>query len=293
MSYPYVQSYTDLGVRRGPILGFVVHMAEGGGTVGYLSRANPNGVSVHYVIERTGRIVQMLRETHMHSSIRTSDIRRTDDPDGFYGRTAAVGVLGEWADTRKSLGPNHATIAVEVEGFAKDGPSPDAAAALVRLAQDLHGRYKIGNLGHRDFADYKACPGKHIDWDSIGGHGPQEEPDLAGLSIVDQRRAEGFVSFKEDGHAYVQVADREYFFLPAASSRKPVVGFGRLKEPLDNNPGDRSTVWIVGGVTVPPTEQAIALAVDVDDTEAIITDDAVAAELERAAVRAHDAVLKE
>ena len=89
MTYPFVPSFHDYGPAKGPRLAFLVHMAEGGGTVGYLSKRNPNGVSVHYVIERSGRIVQMLSERHMHTSIRPTAIRTTDDPDGFYGASAA------------------------------------------------------------------------------------------------------------------------------------------------------------------------------------------------------------
>lgn len=174
MAYLRVPSATDLGPAKGPRLAMVWHMAEGGGTVGYLSRPNPNGVSVHFVIEYSGRIVQMLDLDHMHSSIRTSDIRTTDDPDGFYGATAARAVMGEWADTRKTLGPNHASIGVEMEGFADSGPRSAQIVAMGDLYDDMVHRYPgIRSLGHRDFADYKACPGKHIPWTMVGGHGAE------------------------------------------------------------------------------------------------------------------------
>ena len=47
MSYPYVAAFYDYGLRIRPVMAFVVHMAEGGGTVGYLSRTQTNRVSVH------------------------------------------------------------------------------------------------------------------------------------------------------------------------------------------------------------------------------------------------------
>lgn len=176
MSYPFVTSYHDAGIARGPRLGFTWHMAEGGGTVGYLHHANPNGVSVHYVIEGSGAIVQMLLETHMHTSIRIRypdgrpALRRDTDADGFYGALAAQAVLGNWAYVDHTLGPNHATIACELEGFAAEGPNDAQVAAMILLAADVRSRYPtIRNLGHRDH-NIKACPGRHIPWSSIGGH---------------------------------------------------------------------------------------------------------------------------
>lgn len=175
MTYPFVQSAVDLGPARGPRLALVVHMAEGGGTVGYLSRANPNGVSVHFVVERSGRTVQMLDLARIHSSLRSSAIRTTDDPDGLYGVTAARAVMGKWADTRASLGPNHASIGLEIEGFARDGPNAAQGAALAALFADLAVKSPgIRALAHRDFASYKACPGKLIRWQDLGGHGPRQ-----------------------------------------------------------------------------------------------------------------------
>lgn len=182
MAYPFVSSYHDAGPAHGPRLAVVWHMAEGGGTVGYLHRENPNGVSVHYVIEYSGRVVQMLREDHMHTSINPALIRRTDDPNGFYGATVARDVLRSWWRN-----PNHATIGVEIEGFAKGGPNHWQHAAMAGLARDIQSRHpRIGNLGHRDFASYKACPGRAIDWPSLGGHGSVTEDVMEGLTLVQE-----------------------------------------------------------------------------------------------------------
>ena len=172
MAYPFVQAFYDYGHRTGPTLAFAIHMAEGGGTVGFLSRESVRGVSVHYVIERSGRIVQMLREDRASGSINPNDIRTTDGP-APYGATVRKQVMGSW-----DRNPNQAILSVEIEGFAKDGPNADQNAALRRLVADIRTRYpRIGLLGHRDWADYKACPGAKIPWDALGGHGPYQGDD--------------------------------------------------------------------------------------------------------------------
>lgn len=173
--YPWVHAASDYGIAKGPRAGITWHMAEGGGTVGYLSRPNPNNVSVHFVVERSGRVVQMLDLIHANGSINPTLVRKDDDRPYVwqgvritYGRTAAKTVLGRWADD-----PNSATIGVEVEGYAKDGPNLAQMTAMERLYADMARRFDdIRSLAHRDFANYKACPGKLIPWDRLGGHGP-------------------------------------------------------------------------------------------------------------------------
>jgi N-acetylmuramoyl-L-alanine amidase-like protein len=166
VTYAFVAAYHDYGIRKGPVKAFVVHMAEGGGTVGYLSRDAARGVSVHYVIEYSGRIVQMLLETHASGSIDPTKLRTTEGPEP-YGATVRRQVMGEWDSN-----PNAAVISLEMEGFAAAGPNDEQRAALLRLVSDVRSRYPaMGLLGHRDFADYKACPGGKIPWTILGGHG--------------------------------------------------------------------------------------------------------------------------
>lgn len=188
MSYPFVRAYVRLGNLRVTPKAFVIHMAEGGGTVGYLSRENPNSVSVHYVIERTGRIVQMLREYEASGSINPRDIRQTDDepftdPTGAkvtYGVTAARAALGAYA-----YNPNVAVLSCEVEGYAKDGPNSLQNAALRSLIDDIRTRHpQISLLAHRDFADYKACPGKLIRWGELGRGDMEADPMIVGGGLV-------------------------------------------------------------------------------------------------------------
>lgn len=185
MTYRFVAARYSYGAGLEP-RALLIHMAEGGGTVGYLARNPARGVSVHFVIERDGDIVQMLPLDIRSGSVNPRSIRgllrfvQPDDPsyvgyDGevvTFGATAAKAVLGSgWRD------PNRYCISVEVEGFAKDGPNGAQRAALRRLYLDVRRELPMlrGALGHRDFAAYKACPGKFVNWRSMGGHGRWKE----------------------------------------------------------------------------------------------------------------------
>lgn len=176
MSYPFVAAPDHWARGGAPIRAIVIHMAEGGGTVSWLTR--PDGNSSHYVVEYSGRVVQMVREDRAAGSINPTLIREDDDPPydfgGVtvrYGATAARKALGAW-----SQDPNAAVIAIETEGFAKSGPNIDQRRALSRLVDDIRGRHgPLHALGHRDFQRYKACPGHLIPWVDYGGHGAPED----------------------------------------------------------------------------------------------------------------------
>jgi hypothetical protein len=156
----------------GDIKAVTIHMAEGGGTASWLSRLDGN--SSHYVVEYTGAIVQMVRERNWAGSINPRDIRTTNDSpfviDGEtvrYGRAAQLTAVGITA----AKDPNRYVIAIEVEGFAKSGPNEKQRASLKALVNDIRlRRGPLPCLGHRDWQDYKACPGKLIHWGDYGGH---------------------------------------------------------------------------------------------------------------------------
>lgn len=250
MAYTFVPSFYDYGPRNVNIrpLTINVHMAEGGGTVGYLAKDNPNKVAVHYVIEYGGRIVQMLHESHVNGSINPRDIRVTDDPPYTfrgevirYGATAAKRALGEWWDD-----PNRATIGIEIEGFAKDGPNATQAGALKRLVTDIRTRQPGAPLlGHRDFADYKACPGKRIDWGALGGHGTGENgDDFMGLEggPVEPGKGIGSVTIKE-GRGLVNLRTGKPQ-VPANAERSSF-GRWRLAEPYGGEGIGRQMGYLV------------------------------------------------
>ena len=154
----------------------VIHMAQGGGTVSWLTHPSGN-VSATFVIEYSGRIVQMVKDGDAsHSLHRSIDDDTNDAPDfGIFSPEAAKAVLGDgWSN------PNAYMFSVELEGFAADGPKPVQEAALKVLVADLRARFPSirGLLGHRDFQDYKPCPGALIPWEDLGGHGLFVEEDV-------------------------------------------------------------------------------------------------------------------
>ena len=171
-TYPYVQAryFTRGGLVEARAI--LWHMAEGGGTVSYLTHPRLN-VSAHFVIEYSGRIVRMVPwDAASHSAHVAIDADDNDASDcgGLYSDRVARAVLGPsgWANV------NAYVVAVEVEGFRRDGPNLAQAHAIETLGYDLRVRYPSlrGNLGHRDVQDYKSCPGCRFPWSRIGGHGP-------------------------------------------------------------------------------------------------------------------------
>ena len=85
-----------------PIRAITIHMAEGGGTVSWLTRNDGN--SSHYVVEYDGEVVQMVAEGRAAGSMNPKLTRTTDDA-AFdylgsrcrYGRTALNICLGAYA----------------------------------------------------------------------------------------------------------------------------------------------------------------------------------------------------
>jgi len=184
----------DYGSRRGyPTRAVVYHMAEGTGVARYLSTGSiARGVSVHYTVEsgngfRDGEIVRILAEDRISGSIDPDTIRRTDDPNRFYGVRHNRHALGKWWDN-----PNVAVISVEVAGRAKDGPSAKQIRAMVRLFEDVDRRYgRVIPLGHRDFQQVKPCPGQGAAirraFREMGGHGRDFDASAPGRRYVSTR----------------------------------------------------------------------------------------------------------
>lgn len=174
MSYPFVAAkyYTPGGMVEPRAI--AIHFAEGGGTVSWLTHPT-NDNSSHFVIEYSGRVVQMVRDADASHSLHVD--RPSGPPSagdfGTYSLDAAKACLGAGiAD------PCAYIFAVEIEGYAATAPNAAQATSLGALVHDLRARHRSlrGLLGHRDFQNYKVCPGGKIPWALIGGHGLFAKP---------------------------------------------------------------------------------------------------------------------
>jgi hypothetical protein len=250
----FVQSRIDVGKAKGPRLALMYHMAEGANTVNFLSlpitkKRNPRKVSVHGVIQKDGTFVQMLDYSHMHTSLNPK-VKSTNKK--FFGVNHLNAVLGKFAAvaTKPNLGPNHATLAVEIEGFAAAGPNPAQVKTAIAWGLEMRERFPTirGALGHADQTNTKKCPGttpamQEI-FEGVGGHGLWEGPMLA-FKILENEEGAGCVTVKGDGHSAIVLATGKLFGL-ANGIRKRSYAKIRLDKPFDKAPGDRRTGYLIG-----------------------------------------------
>lgn len=221
--------------RQGaPILGAVIHMAEGGGTDTWLTRIDGN--SSHYVIKYSGKLVQLVPESKAAGSMNPR-LTRTGNDKAFtqagvsiqYGRAALDAVLGAYAP----IYVNRAVIAIEIEGFASDGLNAAQTVTLVSLIKDIRNRRgPVGLLGHRDQQDYKACPGKFIPWNLLGGHGPAAtEDDMPPIDVTPAGTIYAYI---------IRVATKVGTYGPAAGDR------GSIGPKADGSPWVGNALGVYG-----------------------------------------------
>lgn len=159
---PYWQApkYTPSGIREIRAVGW--HMAEGGGTDTWLTRKDgrQGNNSCHIVVKYDGSIRQLVEFDDAAWSLHNSIDADTNDASDF-------GIF-DFKYVRAALGsgypdPNRYIIAIEVEGFFDSGPNTAQKRTIRLLAAFLEGQYpKAVHLGHRDFQDYKPCPGRYL-----------------------------------------------------------------------------------------------------------------------------------
>lgn len=182
MSYPFVQAkwFTPGGMKEPRAI--VLHMAEGGGTVDWLTHP-PNDNSSHFVVEYSGRVVQMVRDGDADHSLHWDTANWSASTcGGTFASAVARRLLGDGVDD-----PNAHLFAVECEGTAAAGPNDKQRVSLRALIADLVNRHPTlrGLLGHRDFQGYKACPGCHV-FDTFK-HGEWEMAQLP-ITVEDDRK---------------------------------------------------------------------------------------------------------
>ena len=168
--YRFRQATHDFGRRAKNVRAIVFHMAEGINADSYLSGGNIlRKVSAHFVIRGNGEVIQMLDLRNISGSLNPRDVRGTTDKNGHYGAkfTRFMGSLIHQGFV------NHMTWSVEMDGKANAswtyggrryaaGPNAAQTASAIELVKNLRqfaGSAKVGVCGHRDFADYKWCPG--------------------------------------------------------------------------------------------------------------------------------------
>jgi hypothetical protein len=156
---PFKQApkYTPGGMRE--VRAAAWHFAQGGGTDTWLTRLDgaQGNNSCHIVIKYDGSIRQIVEFDDASWSLHISwDADSNDAPDyNIFALRYVKEALGAgWSD------PNRYIVAIEIEGFFQTGANAAQRRTIVALARFLEANYpKLVHLGHRDFQDYKPCPG--------------------------------------------------------------------------------------------------------------------------------------
>lgn len=174
--------FTAGGIRE--VRGIAWHFAEGGGTDIWLCRKDgkQGRNSSHLVLKYDGTLRQIVSLEDASWSLH---VDRPFGPPGIgdYGIFTLDAVRAAGIST---VYPLPWIIAIEIEGFAKDGPNAAQRYTIARLATYLERLFpKAVHLGHRDFQNYKPCPGGRL-FGTLLPHArrltatpPQTETDMA------------------------------------------------------------------------------------------------------------------
>ena len=229
----------------------VWHFAQGGATDTWLTHPT-NDNSSHLVLKYSGAVRQMVDFTDASHSLHVSFDDDSFDASnyGIFGIDFAKNALGTGF-----ANPNRYLIAIEVEGFAAEGPNEAQKKTVLALARYLERQFPNAvHLGHRDFQDYKPCPGPYL-FRGLLPHAGRLETEVPALKLNAMTAARGVATVKTDvPHAAIRVHDRGLIWLPGGT-RKAYVAKAKLDTPWPNHPsGD---VYVVGDT------EAVLLAEDV------------------------------
>lgn len=269
MAFPFVKAkyFTLNGRDPKKVYAPVYHMAQGGGTVSWLTHPN-NDNSSTLVVEYSGRVVQMVRIQDMDHSLHVnydSDSRDAPDFDTYslkHAATVLSPATGATLLNSERVLPY--IVSIEVEGFAGDGPNSKQIAALRdKVAPWIKASFPNvrGALGHRDFQDYKACPGGKFPWAEVGGHGlwkPQQEEQVS-FTFDEATATVGDLTVKSDApHLYLRLRDRSLQGPVVPPFPKRAFGPVKLLKGIGNETDERRVGYLVG------QEAAFFLATDVE-----------------------------
>jgi hypothetical protein len=154
-----------------PIRAITVHMAEGGGTVSWLTRNDGN--SSHYVVEYDGDVVQMVAEARAAGSINPAALRAGDDAAVHLPRRVdPLRPYGRHEGPRLALHePERRGHRDRGRGLRRDRPERCPA----RVAEAAHRRHPQASREARlprapRLPELQGVPGHRIPWVDYGGH---------------------------------------------------------------------------------------------------------------------------
>lgn len=170
--------------QRGDVLGIVVHSTEGllAGALATLTR--PGGASAHYVVDRDGRVYQLVEERHVAYHVAAFG----DQPALNRNRPSW---LPPYAGQFSAV--NAATVGIELVGFAAAGFTTEQYQSLGALCAGICARWDIPARLLPDADIYATLtthaflqtdrydPGRHFDWEALQGFMDMDEAERRGL----------------------------------------------------------------------------------------------------------------
>jgi hypothetical protein len=208
-TFKQAPKYSFRGIEE--VRGFAWHFAQGGGTDDWLTRTDgaQGENSCHVVIKYDGSIRQLVRLTDASWSLHWSTA----------GNVTDFGIFSI-PQTRLLIpynNPLRYIIAMEVEGYWATGPNDAQRKTILDLARWLESQFpKAVHMGHRDFQDYKACPGPSLFTNMLPHHGrltrdTQEEPTIMGVPVtLPDRASAGSIVLPKGTNAINLVTEKHY-----------------------------------------------------------------------------------
>lgn len=217
---PFKQApkYTPGGIFE--VRGFAWHFAQGGGTDDWLTRTDgaQGSNSCHIVIKYDGSIRQLVKFSDSSWSLHWNTAGSYTDFGIFSIPKTRLIINSDY--------PLRYLIAMEVEGYWDIGPNLEQKKTILLLAEALEDLFpKAVHMGHRDFQDYKACPGPSLFTGLLPHHSRldrQEGNAIMGLPLtLPSKASAGTVTLPKGTKALNPVTEKEYI-VPFSVTRTAV-----------------------------------------------------------------------